>query len=158
MDLFSWEATLYVTLSVCLFVCSPFLIWNISLSSNIKNILEYSKRERFHIKNRQTTNEHTDVRNESEVLHLRRSVINWQRWLEVRTLVDNSITCLGWNYNHIQLKQDMELNLNPTQTGNGSMKRYASFKINCQLIADLRRGRTWNSKLVRSFMPFLYGG
>ena len=52
----------------------------------------------------------------------------------------------------------MELNLIPAQTGNGSMKRYASCKINCQLIADLRRGRTWNSKLIRSFMSFLYGG
>ena len=31
-------------------------------------------------------------------------------------------------------------------------------KLICQLIANLRRGRTRNSKLIRSFMSFLYGG
>ena len=95
--LFAKQLYTWPCLFVCLCVCSPFLICNISLPLNIKNILESSKRERFYIKNRQTTNKHTDVRNESYVLHLRRSVINWQRWLEVGTLVDNSITCLGWN-------------------------------------------------------------
>ena len=40
---------------------------------------------------------YTDLRNHTYILHLRRSVINWQRWAEVRTHVDNSISCLGWN-------------------------------------------------------------
>ena len=132
----------------CLFVCLSSVFYMKYLS-----LFKYQEYSRIF-----KTSKHTDVRNESKVLHLRRSVINWHRWLEFRTLVDNSITCLGWNYNHIQLKQDMELNLNPTQTGNGSMKRYASCKINCQLIADLRRRRTWNSKLIRSFMSFLFKG
>ena len=52
----------------------------------------------------------------------------------------------------------MELDLIPAQTGDGTMEIYASSKLFCQLIADLRRGRTWNSKLIRSFMSFLYGG
>ena len=56
---FSCGATQYAllcsSLFIYLFVCSPFLIWDISLSLNIKNILEYSKKKRFLIKNREQT-------------------------------------------------------------------------------------------------------
>ena len=52
----------------------------------------------------------------------------------------------------------MELELIPAQTGNGTTKNIRIVKLICQLIADLQKGRTWNSKLIRSFMSFLYGG
>ena len=87
---------------VCMFVCL-FSVFDMKYLSLFEH-QEYSKRERDFIsktENTQTTNKHTDVRNESYVLHLRRSVINWQRWLEVGTLVDNSITCLGRNGTHV---------------------------------------------------------
>ena len=34
-------------------------------------------------------------------------------------IVDNSISCLGWNSNSFQPKNEMELELIPAQTGNG---------------------------------------
>ena len=47
----------------------------------------------------------------------------------------------------IQPKQEMEL-----------WKNTQVVKLICQLIADLRRGMTCNSKLIRSFMSCLFGG
>ena len=46
----------------------------------------------------------------------------------------------------------------PTQIVNGNMKNTKAAKLICQLIADLQRGRTCNSKLVRRFRFFIYGG
>ena len=70
---------------------------------------------------RQNRNKHTDVRNLSYVLHWR-SVINWLRWLEVRTHVrphvDNSTSRFGWSKSI------------SAQTGNVTVKMYTKYKIN----------------------------
>ena len=59
------------------------------------------------------------------------------------------------NQNHFQPKQEMESKLIPAQTGNWTMNVCA---LICQLIADLQRGRTWNSLIIRSCLSFLSGG
>ena len=61
---FSCGATLHVTLSVCLPVCLFFIFYMKYLS--LFEYQEYSrifKEREIYIKNRQTANKHTDVRN-----------------------------------------------------------------------------------------------
>ena len=67
------------------------------------------------------------------VLHLRGLVKSWQRGQEVRTyvgpLVGNSISCLGWNSNQFQIKQEMELEWFQPKQEMENIKMYTDCKI-----------------------------